>query len=672
VRSSSEERITPGAEESNQEAEARAAVCGFFAPCSESTLDQASRLEPRLRGPGGAGGPKEPSSRFVETQTHGTPYAPPWGPPNAPQVPGYQLTELLGQGGMGCVFKAVDLAADRTVALKILRPDHVPNPVAHERFARELRLLASFTHPNIVPVYHVGELDGLSYYTMEFAPGGTLRDHLDRIRSNLPRAVRLLVTVARAVAELHKAAVVHRDLKPSNILLRGNDVPVIADFGLARLTDSDLTRTGQFLGTPAYMAPEQVRSDRPGCEPAADVYALGVILYELLTGIRPFPHTHLADLVTHIESRCPRSVRALAPAVPRELDAIALKCLAKDPKDRYTAGELADDLERWLAGRRPIFAKPQTALRRALGAVIGSGRLTRRVVLARSALLVLAVVLGVVLGRAREAAPVRDPGPPPGVERGPRHQTVEPRPAGTDPGALSTIQTALQSGQPVTLIGSTGAPHWSRLVTGATDFAPAGSPESAGSHPALELSLLDLCPDPMTDRYRVRAEIAQVESLSAGSQTSVGLYFGRQRVMGPEGLRADRCFTVWFTESSRAERHPGLSLGVLAVTGSPTQRNSRALLSCARSSLPPARGPGSWRVIEMDMTPERIRVWCGQPDGTLVPFVDQPVAALQSAYGTPVPEVGNVALAWNPRGALGIWAEASTVAVRNVTVTPLK
>ncbi|HEY1188064.1 MAG TPA: serine/threonine-protein kinase, partial [Gemmata sp.] len=282
----------------------------------------------------------------------------PTAPSRLPVIPGYELEEFVGKGGMGIVYRARHGATGRVVALKLISPRGASDEVARARFVREIRALAAIKHPNIVPLYDAGDWHGFPYCTMEFVAGGTLSDHLNRIRADLDGAVALMAKVARGVARLHSAGILHRDLKPLNILLSEGDEPLVADFGLAKWVgaDSDLTVTGLPVGTRPYMAPEQTLGDKRLSTHACDVWSLGVTLYEVLTGQRPFNDDGFTGVYHFIRTAEPPPMTALSPDLPEALQAVVLKCLAKQPEDRYpSAAALAEDLDRWLR-REPVLA----------------------------------------------------------------------------------------------------------------------------------------------------------------------------------------------------------------------------------------------------------------------------------------------------------------------------
>jgi WD40 repeat protein/tRNA A-37 threonylcarbamoyl transferase component Bud32 len=284
----------------------------------------------------------------------------------------YELLEELGKGGMGCVYKARQRRLGRLVALKVIRAGAPATEADRLRFRTEADAAARLDHPNIVPIYEVGEQDGVPYIAARYVEGGPLSRHLERFRDDARAAASLLAALARAVHHAHQRGVLHRDLKPGNILLEwragpaGAPVPHVADFGLARLLDRDsaLTQPGDLVGTPSYMAPEQAGSGGAGITTATDIHGLGAILYALLTGRPPFAGRTTLETLKRVIRSEPDTPRRLNPRLDRDLETICLTCLAKDPRRRYvTAQALAEDLENWL-GHRPIGARPASARER--------------------------------------------------------------------------------------------------------------------------------------------------------------------------------------------------------------------------------------------------------------------------------------------------------------------
>jgi serine/threonine-protein kinase len=281
-------------------------------------------------------------------------------PAGLPQVPGYEVEAVLGSGGMGVVYKARQHRLDRSVALKMLIAGPFAGSEELGRFRREIAALACLRHANIVPVYDAGDVEGRPYFTMELLEGGSLAQKLSGTPQPAREAAALVTTLAAAVQVLHQGGIVHRDLKPANILLSTDGTPKIADFGLARRLEggTGLTRSGVPMGTPSYMAPEQARGQARAIGPAVDVYALGAILYELLTGRPPFRAETAVETVRQVIDQEPVPPARLNARVPRDLETICLKCLRKDPGTRYgTAAQLADDLGRFLR-HEPIQARP--------------------------------------------------------------------------------------------------------------------------------------------------------------------------------------------------------------------------------------------------------------------------------------------------------------------------
>jgi eukaryotic-like serine/threonine-protein kinase len=277
-----------------------------------------------------------------------------------PRIPGYDVEALLGRGGMGIVYKARHRRLNRSVALKMLIAGAYAGPTERARFQREAEAVANLCHANIVAVYDVGDHEGCPYFTMELLEGGSLAQALAGTPQSAGRAAALLIALSEAVQAAHEAGIVHRDLKPANILLTSDGTPKVADFGLARHFEAapELTWSGARIGTPSYMAPEQVIGKTGSMGPAADIYALGALLYEMLTGRPPFRGESATDTQRQVVHDEPVFPSRLNTKVPRDLETICLKCLAKEPQRRYAnAAALGDDLRRFEEGR-PIQARP--------------------------------------------------------------------------------------------------------------------------------------------------------------------------------------------------------------------------------------------------------------------------------------------------------------------------
>ncbi len=281
-------------------------------------------------------------------------------PSGSLQVPGYKIISELGHGGMGVVYKAVQLQADRTVALKVMINAAKASAEEVLRFQKEVQAAAKLVHPNIVQVYEVHTEGQHPYFTQEFVAGGTLAEKIkDKLLPHAETASAML-QISRAIAFAHTEGIIHRDLKPANILIASDGTLKIGDFGLARRIDdqSKITQDGTVLGTPSYMAPEQASGSPHLIGPLCDVYALGAILYELLTGRPPFKGATVWEVINLLRHTEPEPPSSLRPDTPRDLETICLKCLQKSPDKRYaSASALADDLQRFIR-HEPILARP--------------------------------------------------------------------------------------------------------------------------------------------------------------------------------------------------------------------------------------------------------------------------------------------------------------------------
>ena len=267
----------------------------------------------------------------------------------------YDLIEEIGRGGMGVVYRAMQHGSQRQVAVKMILAEQAATPGMLERFRAEGEAIASLDHPHILPIYETGEIDATPFYSMRLVSGGTLRECVADFHAQPRRAAKLIATVARAVHHAHERGILHRDLKPGNILLDGAErTPFVSDFGLAKWLgrDNRLTIATSALGTPHYIAPEQAAGASKELTPAADVYSLGAILYELLAGRPPFVADTPLETLRLAADTPPPAPRNFEATIPRDLEVICLKCLAKEPSARYrSAAALAEDLERWLEGR---------------------------------------------------------------------------------------------------------------------------------------------------------------------------------------------------------------------------------------------------------------------------------------------------------------------------------
>jgi formylglycine-generating enzyme required for sulfatase activity len=395
-------------------------------------------------------------------------------------VPGFEIEGELGRGGMGVVYRATQTGLGRTVALKMLLAGPYADPALRGRFLLEAESVAALEHPHIIRVFAFGEAGGHPYLAMEFLPGGSLSERI-KARGPFPvrEAAELVAALAEAVAHAHSRGIVHRDIKPANVLLTAAGELRLADFGLAKVGRADLSVTGQVLGTPAYMAPEQAAGKIHEVGTAADVYALGAVLYDLLTGRPPFQGDSAMVTLQKVLTLEPPGLRTLRADIPRDLETICLKCLAKSPNKRYaTAETLAADLRAFLGGR-PIAARPVSAAERAWKWVKRNpGRAG-----------VLAAAVLVVLGGVGAALEVR-------AQREADHRAADEE--------VKRRQRETQAGDLVKAIASADTAEVPRLIGELNQFRDLAAPQlrTLTSHPVsskaglhVRLALLDEEPD---------------------------------------------------------------------------------------------------------------------------------------------------------------------------------
>lgn len=515
----------------------------------------------------------------------------------------FVLLRELGQGGMGVVYKAFDTHLDRMVALKMTIPlegNHSANFMKMERFSIEAKAMARLNHVNIISVLEIGEAEQCAYLVMPYLPGGTLSDRLRKFDTP-GKIVSMFANVVSAVQHAHENEVLHRDLKPANILFTKDNEPVVADFGLAKLTEQsmNLTIPGIGLGTPPYMAPEQTPLGNGNVTPVSDIWSLGVLLYELLTKKRPFEGETNYDVYTNIIRKKPIPIRQLDQSIDRNLEAIVMKCLQKRPSDRFQSAEaLYQELDRWQKGK-PILTRRDN---------FWEG--TKRWVRAHPFFALLTVQLLLLL----LAAPVV-------------YYRLHPdRP-------LWEQQARLEKRKPIQILGPNGEPSWYRWVWSKQSQAGVGDDGHFVIHSWEKLALLELIPDPKTDRYRLEAEIRH---LRGDTTSQAGFYFFHDVHEGIEG-RVDAFIRLSFNdlinvkamaprplpkhvveagnriqfESQVAFRHPG------RTTASAT---TNSFYPKSHHRKPAGIRGIDWIKVRIDVTPEGITVRFGDQQFDTVPF----------------------------------------------------
>jgi hypothetical protein len=552
------------------------------------------QLRRRLQGTSGAGDSEAPDPSTVEQSSACSAPQEAAAPNQAVRFGRYEVIEPLGRGGMGVVYKARDLVLGRIVALKMIRTGLLALPQEIERFYREARAAALFQHPHIVTLFDVGREGDQHYLTMAFAPGGSLTKHPERFGGDPREIATLTEKIARAVHFAHTKGILHRDLKPGNILLDEHGEPLVSDFGLAKFIDSDaaLTQPGDFIGTPAYMAPEQAARLPETITARTDVWSLGVLLYELLTGRRPFAGKGSQEVTQQILTADPPKPRTVRPGLDRGLETIVLQCLEKEPARRYASAEaLADDLARWLRAE-PIAARPDPWPRR-------TWRKLRRHPS-------FAAVL-VLVGTLALAAAVLWHG-------------FKDRPAGADgppQEAWKAIQKELALGRQVTLVAETGPPRWHRCRMGeagltlkSSDQQPLTLESWGGGKPLL----MELLPsEPPCPAYVFRAEILHNQAANAG-EVGLGVLINEQGTppQTPEYYLCTLTFTDHGPFAARGRRgipkaHVKFSLRHYGKH-IPIPSNEAILLDHEY-----AVEKKEWRRLAVEVTRDKIRVqWMGQ------------------------------------------------------------
>ena len=571
----------------------------------------------------------------------------------------YELLGKIGQGGMGVVYRARQVALNRIVALKMILAGHHANAQTIARFLREGKAVARLRHPNIVQVYELGESEGLPYYTMELVEGRNLKERLADGPFEPREAAELVRTLAAAAEYAHREGVLHRDLKPANILLAEDGTPRITDFGLAKWLDAEsgeptsaaLTEADAILGTPSYMAPEQAECRSADTGRATDVYALGAILYESLTGHPPFAGGTKFQTLALVCSAKPVPPSRHRLEIPSWLEALCLKCLEKSPARRYpTAQALADDLGRWLHDERPRGIPTRLAK---------FGRGARRHM--------AAVLTGAAMCSAGTAfylivyAPER---------------------------AAQRIEGALARGRTVTLIGMKGEPRWSRWRAGSSKSQAGLGDDLTFAVTSWTLGLLELVPDPRSRRYRFAAQVRHEQSDRMGE---VGLYFAHTASPGNpaeiqffnqlafNAVRGNADHLAQLPAADRPPGHPSdnavqMIPHIHVDANFPLKFDWRLAGVAGPFFKPSGENNARWHDLEVTVTPESVLArWDGQPFTISTAQIQQNVDInlLQNPPRPESPLSREFSSEFKPRGGLGLYIWRGSASFRAVTITPL-
>jgi serine/threonine protein kinase len=541
----------------------------------------------------------------------------------------YEVLDEMPAGGMGVVFLVENRSMmGRREALKMIRAGVLASADEVERFDREIQALALLSHPHIIQVYDRGRHGGAPYFTMQLAENGSLSRHLARFGGDPRAAAALMEKVARAVQHAHEHHIIHRDLKPANVLLGKGDEPLVSDFGLVkffRAGAEELTRDGQTPGTAPYMAPEQAGGRNDEVSPLTDVWALGVILYELLAGRRPFTGRSREEILHRILTTPVAPPRSVRPEIDAALEAVILKCLEKEPDRRYqSAGELAADLGRWLRGELP---PPES------GAPSPGQKLRRRP--RKVAAIGLCIVALLALGASLFVAKVLRPEQP---------AAKMPDPA-------------------ITLLGDSGPPEASEWLFGADGVAEKQPAAEAYSLRTTKAAALQLLAEPRWESYRLDADVRQ-EKARMGT---AGIFFGGSR----HSLDGGPCHLL--CGMGIVER--GLLSGQLFVSVSRVpDDNPNASMNTVLVRDYPFTGvdkPGveaPWRHLAFEVTPSEVKLFFGDRCLRTLTGAELSKGCAVVVNKTPIPQWSSV-----PRGSLGLYLDKDVEAsFRRVIIRPLK
>lgn len=598
-----------------------------------------------------------------------------------PTIPGYEVSRWLGGGGMGDLYLARHRDLDQIRVVKVMKVGLAPDSQRFVRFEREMRALARMKHPHIVPIYEAKLHEGQPYFVMPYIAEGSLDKHLDSFHHQ-PRAVAgLMEQVARGVAHAHDMGVLHRDLKPSNILLDQDGQALVSDFGIAKLLDTPsqneapstpswpgvalravLTAEGAQIGTLPYMSPEQIVGDRDRLDPRTDVWALGVILYQLLTGRLPFDAPSWEQQAQQIREQTPPTPHQLDSVVDSTLSAIVMRCLEKDSARRYqSASDVARDLAAWRAGQRV------PGVREAWGRWTKRQWRRLRIPIVGSALAVAAV--------AFLASQQESPG------------RVEPiDPADSFRRTVTPLLDELKAGRPVRFAGKGVAQPAGYLRFGAGKVIPVRDGEFPGSL-SLDATgpvLMELLPHVSLDRYQVEVELQQETSRASGTDCRVGVYLGYNEYQDHLGthrlfldLEYDHLGRAAVIPDSQGQVGTWVELRARLLCDSPEyhHRSHGASIRLKQFVARDPEEPNPTRTLRLDVRPETIRAsWDREepPFATFGPEERTRMAMnIQSAIPHLFPNLVAMPIRFPIDGPIGIFAVNCRISVRRFDVSPL-
>ena len=592
--------------------------------------------------------------------------AAPW-----PTLPGYEILGRLGSGGRGVVYKARQLNLGRVVALKMMRHDEdLTDAEGLALFRREAEAVARLEHPNVIRLYDFGEHGGRPYFTMELAAGGSLEQRLASGPLQPREAATLIEMLARSLHAVHRQGIVHRDLKPGNVLLDAEGMPKLADFGLAkRLSGGDsLFPTGAILGTASYMAPEQAAGLKE-VGPAADVWALGAILYECLTGRPPFKGNNWWETLNQVRSKEPEPPRRLNPQLPRDLETVCLKCLAKDSRQRYaSAEELADRLRLFLADKPIPDRLPRWPAQ--LWQALRSHRPHRA-----AAVLLVALVAGLLAANS-----YLDPDPTKREYANPER-------------TREAAEGRLAKGLPYEFEGHEPLPGPFRWVMGDAGLPRRNPGARCFSLETISTGLLELVANPHLESYQFSVDVRHEDDTG---DSRVGLYFGYRKRQGQGSPEYDYCPLTFADRGSVRNAFPkgakGKSLSLVRLE----YRRLEIRPELPQFPLPhnlPLRGhkypripakvfhiqPSPWRRLAARVTPEKIEVlWAedGKNLKTISKIARSELEAGMRARWNWGPICFRLPDAlippFSPRSGLGLFVQGARASFRRIIVEPLK